>query len=471
MAKTTIADTKHPLYLDNASMWERCRDCVGGEADVKKGGVKYLPVQGADVEADSTEYLNYKDRAYFYNMSGNTVDALVGLAFKEQPQMNFEDWDNAEYIAGNVDGGGTPLSVHIKNTLNDVVTTGRGGLLVEYPSTDGETTLEDDKNLQSTIQYYPTESIVNWGAIMVGGKKKLSFVVLRESSNDGVELWEWEIKEKYRLLRIDETGHVVGQLFDSNGEPDGDEYKIIANGERLTEIPFFVITESGDWNSVPKSPILKIVDTNVAHFRVDAELKQCMHLHSNPIPVGTGMSQMDIERLENVALGGEMLLFSSGTFDLKQINFASSGFRDIQNDLVSRAIELGARLITPQAGGVESAEAIRLRQAGDISTMASIVLSVTTAYERALKVVNKFMAGTRDIEPKIELNDEMIRPAPDGSLVTAFVGLMDRGVIGTSIVREYLRSVGVVANALTDEQINEQIANELTGTPFPNNAV
>lgn len=462
----TISDTRHPEYEKNISMWERCRDNVEGEKAVKDGGIKYLPVQGVDVAPDSDEYLNYKNRAYFYGMSGNTVDALVGLAFREEPEMNPEDWGNAKYIEANADGAGTPLRISIKNTLTDVVTTGRGGLLTDYPSTEGETTAADDKDRAASVHYYPAESIVNWGISNSSGSTKLEFVVLKEERNVGVELWEWELNDTYRLLRIDENGYVVGLLYDDAGVPIGEEYEIVAGGERLTEIPFFIISESGDWKKVSTSPILKIVDTNVAHYRVSAEMSQCMHLHSNPIPYGTGMSQQDIERLGEVALGGEMLLFETGTFDLKQINFESSGYRNVLNDYVSRGIELGARLVTPQSGGVESAEAIRLRQAGDISTMASIVMSVTTAYEKAIQVADKFMGGSGDINVEISLNNEVVNQAPDGALLTAFVGLLDRSVIGSDIIREYLRSVKVIAKGMTDEKIEETINDSSNGTLF-----
>ncbi len=77
-------DTVHPDYFENKGKWQRCRDVIDGEETVKERGEDYLPKPAGQTDDD---YEAYKTRALFYNATGRTLDAMVGMVFRKAPEI------------------------------------------------------------------------------------------------------------------------------------------------------------------------------------------------------------------------------------------------------------------------------------------------------------------------------------------------------------------------------------------------
>jgi len=467
----SFAGKTHPEYDKALPKWEKCRASVAGEEEIKKGGQTYLPLPG--VAMTEPEYDCYKDRANFAGFTERTVEALVGLAFKETPVINTDDWGAVDYLETNVDGAGTTLYEQMKFTTGNVTTVGRGGLVVDYPKAE-KNTVAADKNLQAAINFYTAESIINWGTEKVSGKKILQFVVLVELVNDSENKYQIEEAKNYRMLYLNDEGKAMGVVVDKSNQIVEDEYEIKANGTHLDFLPFYLISASGTAiDKVEKPPVLKIANTNLAHYRTDAEMRQCMHYNSNPQPYATGCSSSFIKKYEKTPLvigTTEILLLEVGTtFGLAQVTFNSTGYHKELERLRDQAIELGARLVTNSGGGVESAETVRLKNAGDISIMGSIILSVAQAYVKAIITANAFMGG-KEVEPTIEMKTELLKPSPDGAVIAGLLASSLRGVIGDEIVVNYYRSVGIIPAEVTDEDIKKGVEDSLTGVNFPDEA-
>jgi len=483
---TTVAKelvkSRHISYLDRLPDWTRVRDCADGQRKVKRKGIIYLPTQGADIVAGDLEYTAYKRRALFTNFTGRTIDALVGMAYNDDPTVDSDLWGDVAYIADDADGSGTSLNAQMKSTLTDVVTTGRGGLLVDFPNTNADGT--DIVDPKANISYYTAESILNWKSGNVGGENGLTSVLLRESVK-GVEFslfGGFDMDQDlfhFRHIFIGDDGFVHGIVYDRDGAIVDVQYDMIANGQKLTTIPFYIINannvaSSKDLLDAPIPPLLKIADVNIAHYQTDAEMRMAMHYHAMPQPVISGASQQFIAKYEEDPLKigtTEVLMLEQGaTFDLVQVSFQATSFHDELNRLRDTAVELGARLVMGNNNGVESTETVRLRQAGDISIMASIIHAITDAYESAVVMASRFVGMDGSLEPTIELNTELLKTKPDPQLIGSLISSMDRGIIGLDTVRDYYRNTGIIRSAMTREMLDADVASTVAGLTLADTA-
>jgi len=475
-----IADKTNPVYDDRIEDWQLCRDAVAGERVVKSKGTTYLPTQGVNMDlttADGVERYNaYKQRAVFEDMTEVTVESMTGIAFKTTPSINFSEFDEVAYLEQNIDGAGTMFKEQMKSALSGVIITGRGALFVDYPRAE-ESSLATDKELQASIHYYEAEDVVNWRTGSKNGNRRLEFVVLREKlAKETADIFGHDDDEayQYRVLMINSDDVVEGFVVDKNDVIIEEPYILKAAGKMLDVIPFFLISAHGTTIDVSeKPPVLKVANVNMAHYRTTAEMYLSMHYHSAPQPVATGTTAS--WREEYAASGAkfgtdEVLCLEEGAnMFLLQGQFDAQGFHKELERLRQTALDLGAKLLTNQTAGVESAEAIRLKESGGLSTMASIILSLSSAYAEAVKMANKYMAGG-EIEPKIELNTELLKPSPDASLVTSLLTSIDRQVVGVSVLRDYLRAVGVIPADMSNEDVEEELSSQITGVPFPDSA-
>lgn len=134
-------DTKHPEYTKWLPRWQRCRDVAEGEDAVKEAGTRYLPKLPGQSDED---YADYKKRALFFPATGRTVQGLRGLVFRKAPVSELPP--KVAELAEDITQAGQSLEELAKHTTDEVITTARMGLLVEFPAppeAEGELSQQD----------------------------------------------------------------------------------------------------------------------------------------------------------------------------------------------------------------------------------------------------------------------------------------------------------------------------------------
>jgi hypothetical protein len=126
-------NSTHPDYDANAAAWLRARDVFAGEDAVKSAGERYLPKLDSQTP---DEYAAYKERASFFNATARTVDGFAGLIFRREPTVKLPERVSGvagalRVFAEDVDLLGTSLYTYSKNIVNEVLTVGRAGTLVD----------------------------------------------------------------------------------------------------------------------------------------------------------------------------------------------------------------------------------------------------------------------------------------------------------------------------------------------------
>src|SRR5687767_1970413 len=120
--------SQHPEYIHFLPKWERCRDVAAGQDAVHGAGAKYLPRLK---DQEDPEYDAYKMRAVFFNATWRTIDGLRGMIFRRPPKVEVPA--SVEELLKDVDLQGTPFELFASKTVEEVLTVGRVGILVDYP--------------------------------------------------------------------------------------------------------------------------------------------------------------------------------------------------------------------------------------------------------------------------------------------------------------------------------------------------
>ena len=117
-------------------------------------------------------------------------------------------------------------------------------------------------------------------------------------------------------------------------------------------------------------------------------------------------------------------------------------------------IQICAKIIT-DSGQAETAEAAKIRFAGQNSKLATIVSNIEDAYKTAFEWALMFSGGDGDIV--FTLNREFYDKAVDPQLIMAKIQLLDRQVISTADMRSYMRDANIIASDRTDEDIDDDL--------------
>lgn len=449
------ASDLHPDYTEHAPLWKVVRDTVSGSDAVKKGKTLYLPMPNPSDQSDENKqrYYQYVARANFVSFTASTLEGLLGMVFRNPATAELDQ--SIEYLTENATGSGLTLDQLTRSNLSHTLQCGRFGLLVDYPQASPGLTKSDvdAMQLRANILPYKAENIRNWQTKVIGGVTVDSLISLTEKhqtySDDG---FSYEEKTYIRVLRLDD--HYYQELYD-------DEDKLIdiieprkADGSYWDRIPFtFIGTNNND--SIPdKSPLLDIAMVNISHYINSADFEESSHTVGQPTPVFSGLTQSWID---NILKGGVLLGSRSGV--LLPEGASATLLQAAPNSMPERGMEmkeqqmvkLGARVIA-DGSGTETAEAARIRYAGQNSKLSIAVGNVESAMLKCFEWCQMFMGGTGVNE--YELNREYYDKSIDPQRIMAEIQLMDRGVIAMPDLRDSMRKYGIIDKERTDEDID-----------------
>lgn len=452
----------HPDYTKNRDQWKENRDVVSGENAVKAAKTDYLPdptPKDESVEARS-RYENYVKRAVFTNASGRTVEGLIGIAFGSWPTHELPK--TLEYLLEDADGAGVGLFGQVQLAVGDILQTGRGGVLTDYPEVQGGASVADMESgkIAARMVWYVTEDIHDWATTRIGSLIKLSYVKLKEvrqeRTADGFEL---ETKEVYRVLRLENEVYTV-ELFVKQAAgwvSEGKKTVVDASGKPFDEIPFQFIGAINNDTRPDKAPLTDLVKVNLGHYRNSADYEESVFMLGQPQVTMTGISEEWRDHIEKsgVYFGSRRVLMGpeNSTIGLLQVQantLAAEAMKAKKEDMVA----LGARLLQ-QGGVVKTAEQSKSETRASYSVLSLVCDNVSTAYKQALEWAARFMGASGKVDFAIgtefdglTFNVEVVKTIMDG---------VQRGLIPKSDAWNCLRSFNIIDQEKTDEEIQDEI--------------
>lgn len=437
------------------------RDAIAGEPTIKAARTIYLPMPNAEDQSkeNKARYEAYLKRAVFYNVARRTLFGLVGQVFMRDPVVKVPSLLNP--LVANATGSGINLTQLAKKAVSLNLAYSRGGVFVDYPTTDGAgatiADLEAGKVRPTLYVYAPTE-IINWRTIDRGAEEVLALVVIFETwcvQDDGFEM---KNSGQFRVLRLDEEGYYVHEIWrepqptkaDGTKIPKGNfrQHEIFkptdAQGNRLSEIPFmFFGSENNDSN--PDNPnFYDLASLNLAHYRNSADYEESCFIVGQPTPVLTGLTE---EWVTNV-LKGTVAFGSRGGIplpagaDAKLLQAEpNTMLKEAMDSKERQMVALGARLVEQKEVQRTATEA-ELEAASEGSSLASATKNVSAAFEWALKWAAR-LVGQPDSGVKFELNTDFdiarMSPEEQAKLIDSWM----KGAITFEEMRAPLKKAGI----------------------------
>jgi hypothetical protein len=464
----------HPQYDQYLPKWKRCRDVSQGQDAIYAGATNYLPQLK---DQDNVEYQNYLTRAPFYNATWRTIVGLQGMLFRKPPMVVVPSIINP--MIKDVTMSGTPLHIFALECVEEVFTTGRVGIFVDYPLVDAANMTQADaqeQQLRPLMKKYLAEAIINWKVLPINNKPTLAMVVLSENKLVPVDEFKDNIIQQYRVLDLynDSTyGYIYRvRVFEVKQEKDLAEQDVlissvipIIDGKPLNYIPFYFSSTDDVESDVDEPPLIDLVDMNLSHFKTTADYEHGCHFTGLPTPVITGhVSENDGEKLY---IGSACAwVFAESDAKAFYLEFKGEGLMALENNLKRKETHmaiLGARMLEVQSKGVESADTAAIHRTGEQSMLASVSQAVSIAFTKALETFCAFAGAKGDISFK--LNKDFFPVPMDSLQLTALIAAWQNSAISYDTLIDNLKSGEILEQDATPEQ--ERALIEANPPPIP----
>jgi hypothetical protein len=448
----------HPGYISAINAIKRCRDVYIGQSAIRNKVNNLTPYFPMFAPADQKRYDRVIELSSFTNYTGHTVDKLVGAAFNEDPKTNLEESQTLKYMLEDADGSGGDLKQVATSIVRQNTIAGRVGLLVNYPSTGGETLSKDQVkklNLRASIHQYEAEAIPNWG-IKNG---KLHYIVLLESKLEHPDdMFDHDSNTGRRVYSIAEDGLCYQQYVE-----DGQNF-ILTNdilvsdfsGKGLDYIPFVFCGSVDNTANTDKPPISDMADVNIAHYQISVEESENLALHGQlTLGVTSDLSASDwvIANPNGLAVGANSgyLLGTAGGFHTATIP-ESSALPAAKAVKVQELVALGANLID-KTETVKTATEASINVKEQTSTMQNVVNNVSDAIEMCLEWAEQLMTASPAGGFEYRINTEFYDNGVSDAMFANVMQARDRNAISNEsldqVVNKYLEKIITVESTAT----------------------
>lgn len=461
----TGVDKRNPYYKKFLPIWEKSRDVIEGEESVKSENTKYLPALGKPTDIDyENNYQAYLARAMFNPASQRTLVGLLGALFRIEPDISMSESMN--YLLVRSDRNNQPLSLFIREITSELLSIGRFGVLVEMKS-----------NQECVLVPYIAESITNWRIEKLEtGENVLTQVILFEErevpAEDG---FGYKIEPSYLELVLEDGVYTQKRYVEAtNKSKSGSTTHWVLTetiipkkkGESLDYIPFICFApDSLSLESNKTSPLLPLINVSLSYYRSSADLEHGRHFTGLPTPYITGVSREKFKGMD-ISIGSPKLLrFDSKDAKVGMLEFTGAGLQYLENALKDKQqlmIFLGSKLLEPQKGGIESAEALRLRQGGETSVLSSLSDLISLGVTKLLHYIADWQGITSTEEIKVTINKDFfdVRLSPQD--ITALVQSWQANAISQEVVIYNFRQGEILPPEMTDEEVMLKAKEEAT---------
>lgn len=479
-------EQEHYKYNRVRFSWRQVRDCVEGSNSVKRANEVYLPMPSGmsfnqvttpsfdneignfskntiDYEFEylpwehsNPAYSAYLQRARFPEMTGHSLLGFVGIATRQEP--NIELPPGLEYLRETATPDGLTLIELFEFCVSEIFQTGKLSLVLSIRPEDNT----------FYIAPYVAESNTDWYMDYIKGKRMQTEATFLESGGGRGIAHDQEPSEyMYYFLApiedgpLDENGEpelFAHTQFFVDGNPVGEPVLLTSQGTALDQLP---IVNLGSIKNDPEPdgiPLLGISDIALTIFRKDADLAQAQYLTCNPTLFVFGINEQDMPRTvgSTVVVGipnpnGRAEYPATDTSALEHI-------REHISDLKGEAVQYGANLLGTNKRQAESAEALALRKASNGASLVTVARKIGEGITEILNLAARWSGQpeTALFEPPLDFAEHNLSAQELTSLVRSWV----EGAISQDTLLDNLRDADIVDNAVDNETEKEKIAIE-----------
>lgn len=461
--------SKHPQYSDYLQDWTQCRDSYRGERRVKAKGAAYLPPTGA-MTANNVSVVNskgwhayqaYKSRAVFPQHFSDAVETFIGLLWTKPPSIELPA--QLEDMLENATIHGEGLNSLLRRIHEQQLVAGRLGLLLDLPLKP------DPERPLPYIALYNAEAIINWddGSREDVTRDSLNMVVLDESEDERQADFNWQRKEKYRLLILgdlarnegdgEKATYSVGVLSPSQSGADISNPDIMKEpsirGNTLEQIPFVFINSKDIVATPDDPPLMGLSNLCMTIYRGEADYRQSLFMQGQDTLVVIGG---DEDKSYQLGAGASIVLKAVPGAEAKFIGVDSNGLTEmreaLQNDRAEAAQKAG-NLIDLRSRQKESGDALKTRLGAQTATLTQIAIAAAYGLEQILRIAAEWVGANPDdvkVEPNLEFEDAEMTGKD-------LVDLMSAKSMGAPLAQETIHDI-MVSKGMTEKTYEEELA-------------
>jgi hypothetical protein len=393
-------------YTENLPLWAQVRAAIRG----KQGVIKLLDseqgyfglvapsyrITNDNYDAVSKRRLAYFARGRFFNITGRTHDAYVGMIGAKP--VDIEASDSMEAFIDDVDSEGATMMDFALEIASEVLVTARYGVLVDPPNNEGRTLSGMN---QSRLVGYRAEAIPNH--VVSGGKLTLVDLIELYWEKNGDE---YEQKEQLRRLEL------INGVYTSRIKREGEWMDVIEpkiDNETLDYIPFQFIGSENNKPTYDRPVMFDLSHENLGHFQLSCDNLENLHYH------GQGMtnvySSMDIDQFNemnpnglDVGAKGVNMLEQGDKVEILQIE-ATGAIPTEMDRVEKRMIMLGAQVVQDSATN-QTLGAKEIESNASTSQLKRIANNISSGLTWCANKAAEFM-GVND-EVKVMVNDQFV---------------------------------------------------------------
>jgi hypothetical protein len=462
---------RHPDYARHQLQWSRISHVLAGQDSVRDNARAYIPATVEHQQFPDT-YQAMIARTPFTNYTARAVDGLEGMIFRKDPDVKIP----ARYKPRleNINNSGDSINTFSKKAVREVLAYGRAGILVDAQRSEDQR-YDSPASLLPHLSLYSAASITNWRPRSVNGEPIPDQIVLQEHYTVP-QAFGSITKVRYRVLELDEQDRYRVRLYEQRA--GGGDYYLAeegypttgrADGQNfLNKIPFVFLSPVDLSPTVYRSPILDLVDANLAHFLLESEYASALFYSAQPTPVITGWREGEPGNFR-FGNGNVWLLPEGCTAEI--LEFHGHGLGPLERALaakVEQIAELGARLAQNAATSPETAEASRIRQHSQTSVVSSIARTVSDGIQAALDIACKW--GMADGEVSYEMNQDYLDVVMTPQMLMGIGNAVKDGLMTRKDAIWNMQRGELLQPGRTAEQVLAEIDSErpsLAGMPDP----
>lgn len=438
-------------------------------ASVAAKAKRYLPMpnESDQSEENKQRYRAYLTRAVFYNVTGRTLDGMVGQIFLIPPVIKLPTQLNG--MLTDSDGNGLTLIQNAYRGVRHTLPFGRAGLFTDYPTKDSNdpTTVSDlvTGTIQPMIKCIAPWNIINWQTRKINGKNVLSMIVFVENvdnaDDDGFSVSQ---SKCHRVLRLDDSNEYTLEDYqcdegNSSYKPQGPIKPTDSTGKPFKYIPFTFIGSENNDAGVDKPPMFDLSVLNIAHFRNSADYEEASFMVGQPTVVATGLTKDWVEDVlkGKIPLGSRAGISLPVGADAKLLQASPNQMPLVaMQEKEDQMVAIGAKLVIQKRVQKTATEAI-VDSSSESSVLANVANNVSAAFRFAIGVACEFVGADKTkIDFILNTDFELNRMTSDDQ--SKLVADWQKGAIAGSEMRAALRKSGIAT--LDDVAWRAEVAKE-----------
>jgi len=436
----------HPGYDLVSTDWDRIRDCIQGESVVKKKKEKYLPRPAGMTGEYADAYDSYIERAHFPQICSYALAGALGVVVTKLPEFNVPT--ELEYILKESTKDGITIQQLFLDIIIEILSTGRCPLVVD---------IVPDTNEFKFVRYN-AEDFINWKSEVTGSEKNLVMAVLEEDIPDNDDIFSHDTQPVYRVFVI-EDGKFTSRVFGDDGEFEDFLTTPSYMGKHIDQIPVFVAGSINNSVEIQPIPLLSVANCSIQIYRKEADLANSEYLSCNPTLCLVGASNDD--ELPNVVGSSVMIVLpdpQARIFYTETDTAALTHVKEHIDSLYEEAIRHGVAILDTRKG-VESAEALRIRQATQSATIYSIYLSALNSIRNGLYLMCDW-AGFNKEDVIIDAPSALTYGIPDSNIIRETISGFGQGVIPIHVIHRYLIGSGLLEQTISLDEYTTMLEDE-----------